>query len=84
MLTKKCLGKKYQTAMKIDIKKNVLKYYESGYKKQGADNQRKYPNEELCRFMGRHFFHLNWWGIVNFDQKRDFISLQPRPNAELQ
>ena len=45
--------------MKIDIKKNVLKYYESGYKKQGADNQRKYPNEELCRFMGRHFFHLN-------------------------
>ena len=45
--------------MKIDIKKNVLKYYESGYKKQGANNQRKYPNEELCRFMGRHFFHLN-------------------------
>jgi len=45
--------------MKIDIKKNVLQYYETGYKKQGAANQRKYPNEELCRFMGRHFFHLS-------------------------
>ena len=45
--------------MKTDIKKNVLKYYETGYKKKGANYQRKYPNEEFCRFMGRHFFNLN-------------------------
>ena len=33
--------------MKTDIKKNVLKYYETGYKKKGANYQRKYPNEEF-------------------------------------
>jgi ubiquinone/menaquinone biosynthesis C-methylase UbiE len=29
--------------------------YERGYKIKGIDYQRKYPNEELCRFIGRNF-----------------------------
>jgi ubiquinone/menaquinone biosynthesis C-methylase UbiE len=45
--------------MKTHIKENLLRRYEKGYKKNGANFQRKYPNEELCRFMGRHFFHLD-------------------------
>lgn len=45
--------------MKIDITKKLLHYYEDGYKKLGASYQRKYPNEELCRFMGRNYFHIN-------------------------
>lgn len=45
--------------MKSKFTKNVLKYYEKGYKNFGENYQRKYPNEELCRFMGRHFFHLS-------------------------
>ncbi len=44
--------------MKSKFTDNVHKYYEKGYKNLGANYQRKYPNEELCRFMGRHFFHL--------------------------
>lgn len=31
-------------------------YYEAAYAAAGIEAQRKYPNEELCRFMGRHFF----------------------------
>lgn len=34
---------------------NLYKKYESGYKKHGISYQRKYPNEELCRFIGRKF-----------------------------
>jgi len=29
--------------------------YESGYQKHGKNYQRKYPNEELCRFIGRKY-----------------------------
>lgn len=32
------------------------KFYEESYKALGFGAQRKYPNEELCRFMGRNFF----------------------------
>ena len=31
-------------------------YYEKNYKRYGPSFQRKYPNEELCRFVGRTFF----------------------------
>lgn len=34
-------------------------FNETAYKKLGILAQRKYPNEELCRFMGRNFFHKN-------------------------
>ena len=37
---------------------NTKKYYESGYKKYGLNFQRRYPNEELCRFFGRNFFSI--------------------------
>jgi len=37
----------------------AAKYYQKGYKKKGVDYQRRYPNEELCRFMGRNFFQTN-------------------------
>lgn len=33
-------------------------FYNSLYKKLGVDAQRKYPNEELMRFMGRNFFNI--------------------------
>lgn len=34
-------------------------YYERLYSEQGFSAQRRYPNEELCRFMGRNFFHIH-------------------------
>ena len=33
-------------------------FYEKSYSTLGSDAQRRYPNEELCRFMGRRFFPL--------------------------
>jgi len=33
-------------------------YYQKGYKSLGINYQRRYPNEELCRFMGRNFFFI--------------------------
>lgn len=42
--------------MALDTINIIKEYYERGYKKKGAGFQRKYPNEELCRFMGRNFF----------------------------
>ncbi len=37
----------------------ISKKYEIGYKKYGENYQRKYPNEELCRFIGRNFNNFN-------------------------
>ncbi len=37
--------------------KIVEDFYENAYKEFGFGAQRKYPNEEFCRFMGRNFFH---------------------------
>jgi|SRR5579872_3028918 len=34
----------------------VKEFYEDSYGSLGFKAQRKYPNEELCRFMGRNFF----------------------------
>lgn len=31
-------------------------FYDTSYAKDGFDAQRRYPSEELCRFMGRNFF----------------------------
>ena len=33
-------------------------YYEASYQNEGLGAQRRYPNEELCRFLGRHYFAL--------------------------
>ncbi len=38
------------------ITKVAEKFYQKGYRRKGIDYQRRYPNEELCRFMGRNFF----------------------------
>lgn len=37
----------------------ISKKYDLGYKRYGENYQRKYPNEELCRFIGRKFNNLN-------------------------
>ena len=34
---------------------SLYEKYESGYRNHGKNYQRKYPNEELCRFIGRKF-----------------------------
>jgi len=41
-----------------EIVKKVERFYQKGYKKNGVNYQRKYPNEELCRFMGRNYFSI--------------------------
>ena len=43
----------------INIKKKAQSFYENGYKIRGLDNQRRYPNEELCRFFGRNYFSID-------------------------
>ena len=40
------------------IIKLAEKFYQKGYKSFGINYQRRYPNEELCRFMGRNFFPI--------------------------
>ena len=45
--------------MVLDTINIVKEYYEKGYKKKGASFQRKYPNEELCRFIGRNFYSIS-------------------------
>ena len=42
----------------INIKKEAQNYYENSFKTEGLKSQRKYPNEELCRFFGRNFFSI--------------------------
>ena len=37
----------------------ALDFYRESYSHAGLDAQRRYPNEELCRFMGRNFFKLS-------------------------
>lgn len=39
--------------------KNVKNWYEESYKKAGVKAQRRYPNEELLRFLGVNFFDRN-------------------------
>lgn len=33
-------------------------FYEDSYRSDGIDAQRRWPNEELCRFMGRNYFSI--------------------------
>lgn len=37
---------------------SVKEFYEHSYKSLGFAAQRRYPNEELCRFMGRNLFSI--------------------------
>ena len=36
----------------------VKSFYEDSYASMGFAAQRRYPNEELCRFMGRNLFSI--------------------------
>ena len=40
-------------------------FYENEYLEKGLDAQRRYPNEELCRFMGRNYFNKN----IGYEQR---------------
>ena len=42
--------------MKHEKNANSFRWYQKSYKKEGFGAQRLYPNEELLRFLGRHFF----------------------------
>lgn len=44
--------------MSNDYADVVKDFYENAYQTMGFKAQRKYPNEELCRFMGRNFFDI--------------------------
>ena len=35
---------------------NTEKFYDREYGEKGLNAQRRWPNEEFCRFMGRNFF----------------------------
>lgn len=37
---------------------SARRYFDSEYSERGFEAQRRYPNEELCRFMGRNYFGL--------------------------
>jgi len=41
-----------------EVIKKIKKKYEEGYRDRGLSYQRRFPNEELCRFFGRNFFAL--------------------------
>ncbi|MDR0701104.1 MAG: class I SAM-dependent methyltransferase [Azoarcus sp.] len=45
-------------------------FYDTAYSSEGISAQRRYPNEELCRFIGRHFHHLS------HDEKRGIRILE--------
>ena len=44
--------------MEIFDSTSTLNFFQTSYKDAGFDAQRKYPNEEFCRFMGRNFFKI--------------------------
>ena len=37
---------------------SMKKWFDNAFQKQGLKAQRKYPNEEMIRFMAKYFFHL--------------------------
>ncbi len=38
---------------------DAFDYFEGEYSREGFGAQRRFPNEELCRFMGRNYFSLS-------------------------
>ena len=54
----------------IEINEKTRNWYEQAYKDAGFKAQRRYPNEELCRFMGRNFFSLS------LEKRRDIKILE--------
>ena len=48
----------------------LFEYYQDTYQSLGHAAQRRYPNEELCRFMGRNYFPLP------FEQRRNIRILE--------
>lgn len=54
-----------------DIEKTKF-FYQNSYLKAGIRAQRRYPNEEFCRFMGRHFLDKD----INLDSRRQIKILE--------
>ena len=52
------------------MQQRTEKWYQQSYKTNGFHAQRKYPNEELCRFMGRNFFK------ISVNQRKDIRILE--------
>ena len=49
-------------------------YYDSSYKEAGMAAQRRYPNEELCRFIGRNF------GCMSRSEKNNYKNIRMKIN----
>lgn len=43
----------------LESYKETIEFYEGAFENQGLDAQRRWPNEEFSRFMGRNYFRLN-------------------------
>jgi 2-polyprenyl-3-methyl-5-hydroxy-6-metoxy-1,4-benzoquinol methylase len=53
------MDERLASAKDIFMKDNpdtCVKWYDSSYSEEGIKAQRLYPNEELCRFLGRNYF----------------------------
>ena len=57
--------------MNNDYTMLVKDFNENAYKKHGFGAQRRYPNGELCRFMGRNFFNQDLTAL----QKKQVVAL---------
>lgn len=47
-------------------------FYDHSYMEEGINAQRQYPNEELCRFMGRNFFDRG----ISLEQRKNIRVLE--------
>ena len=50
----------------------VKDYHNDSYRKLGVNAQRRYPNEELCRFMGRNYFQRD----ISFEERKNIKILE--------
>lgn len=48
----------------------TYEWYQKSYSQEGLSAQRRWPNEELCRFMGRNFFN------ISFNERKDIKILE--------
>jgi len=51
---------------------NIKDWYNNSYGTDGVKAQRRYPNEELCRFMGRNFFDKD----ISLEQRKNIRILE--------
>jgi ubiquinone/menaquinone biosynthesis C-methylase UbiE len=51
---------------------NTKIFYDNEYLEKGLNAQRRYPNEELCRFMGRNYFNKD----IAYEQRKNIKILE--------